>query len=75
MDSNIQKQDGKYFGIPVWVKDDGVGCEMWGKNRFYDKLIPIATFYEQLLNGFCSFFFDDYEPHFRIKVRDNDKTE
>jgi hypothetical protein len=62
--------DGRYFGIPVKIRLIGEdGMDMRADNRFLEFLVLMATVYENTLNVVCSILFDNYEPHFRAKIK------
>lgn len=64
--------EGRYYGIPVKVKlIDDFTVEIIGKNRFYDWLIVPMTWFENGLNFICSLVSKDYEPHVRVKVKED----
>jgi hypothetical protein len=63
---------GRYFGIPVRVRlleNDGV--EIKGTNFIFNFLVNIMTLFEQFLNIACSILSEEYEPHFRVKIRED----
>jgi hypothetical protein len=68
--------NGSYFGIPVKIMLlPNEGMEIRALNKISEKPIIWMTKFEQLLNFVCSLLSENYEPHFKAKIKiaiDND---